>query len=70
LARSARPSLLTLLMFPVLLNMYCRLALAEERSAGARFGDAYRSYAEAVPRFLPRRMASGVRADVEILKDR
>ncbi|MBN8488587.1 MAG: isoprenylcysteine carboxylmethyltransferase family protein [Burkholderiales bacterium] len=47
------PTLLTLLMFPVLLLMYGRLARSEEREMEARFGEAYRRYAERTPRFLP-----------------
>jgi len=47
------PTLLTLLMFPVLLYMYVRLARREEREVEARFGKAYRSYAARTPAFLP-----------------
>ena len=43
------PTLLTLLMFPVLVIMYVRLARAEERDAIATFGAKRR-----VPRFIPR----------------
>jgi protein-S-isoprenylcysteine O-methyltransferase Ste14 len=53
------PTLLTLGMFPVLVWMYVRLAHREEREALAQFGNAYRSYAERVPRFLPRWSAAG-----------
>lgn len=49
------PTLITLVMFPILVTMYVRLAKREERDAMAEFGDAYRVYAEATPRFLPRR---------------
>ncbi|MBN8505955.1 MAG: isoprenylcysteine carboxylmethyltransferase family protein [Burkholderiales bacterium] len=48
------PTLLTLLMFPVLLLMYGRLARSEEREMEARFGEVYRRYAERTPRFLPK----------------
>ncbi|WP_192248472.1 methyltransferase family protein [Mesorhizobium silamurunense] len=48
------PTLLTLVMFPVLVVMYVRLARAEEREAVAEFGDAYRAYMKNVPGFLPR----------------
>lgn len=49
------PTILTLLMFPVLLVMYWRLALTEEREVKAELGDAYRRYAARVPRrFVPR----------------
>ena len=47
------PTILTLAMFPVLVVMYVRLAKAEEREAIAEFGDAYRSYAETIPGFVP-----------------
>ena len=48
------PTILTLLMFPVLVWMYVRLARQEEREAIAEFGDAYRQYAAKVPGFIPR----------------
>lgn len=48
------PTLLTLIMFPVLVAMYVRLSLAEEREARASFGAAYDAYAAQVPRFIPR----------------
>lgn len=48
------PTLLTVLMFPVLVVMYVRLARSEEREAEARFGAAYADYARRVPAFLPR----------------
>src|SRR3989338_2666690 len=38
------PTLLTLLMFPVLVAMYVRLARAEEREVARTFGDAYPRY--------------------------
>lgn len=48
------PTILTLIMFPVLVWMYVRLAHQEEREAIAEFGDAYRQYAVKVPGFIPR----------------
>ncbi len=48
------PTLLTLLMFPVLLVMYARLAASEETELRQRFGAAYDAYAARTPRFLPR----------------
>lgn len=48
------PTLLTLLMFPVLVWMYIRLARDEEEASRQRFGDAYEQYARRVPRFIPR----------------
>ena len=48
------PTLLTLAMFPVLVTMYVRLAHREEREVAAEFGDAWRTYAAATPRWVPR----------------
>jgi len=48
------PTLLTLVMFPVLVWMYVRLARSEEREAEAEFGETYRAYARRVPAFFPR----------------
>ena len=47
------PTLLTLLMFPVLVAMYVRLANREEAEVLAAFGDAYRRYAAATPAWIP-----------------
>lgn len=47
------PTLLTLLMFPVLVWMYVRLAHAEERDALAEFGEAYADYLKRTPAFWP-----------------
>lgn len=48
------PTLVTLVMFPILMVMYVRLARAEEREARQAFGQAYVRYAAATPAFLPR----------------
>lgn len=48
------PTILTVLMFPVLTLMYWRLSIREEREAVERFGDEYRAYAARVPRLIPR----------------
>jgi methanethiol S-methyltransferase len=55
------PTLLTLVMFPVLVWMYVRLARSEEREAEAEFGETYRAYARRVPAFLPRLSSARVR---------
>ncbi len=47
------PTLLTLAMFPVLVVMYVRLAITEERDSQREFGAAWDAYAAATPRFLP-----------------
>jgi protein-S-isoprenylcysteine O-methyltransferase Ste14 len=48
------PTLLTLIMFPILLLVYARLSFNEERDARARFGEDYTRYAARTPAFLPR----------------
>jgi protein-S-isoprenylcysteine O-methyltransferase Ste14 len=48
------PTLLTLVMFPVLVWMYVRLARTEERDAMAEFGEGYARYAANTPGFIPR----------------
>ena len=48
------PTLITLIMFPVLLIVYARLARREELDAIEAFGDAYRSYRDRTPAFTPR----------------
>ncbi len=47
------PTLLTLVMFPILVTMYVKLAHHEEREALAEFGEAYARYMATVPAFLP-----------------
>jgi protein-S-isoprenylcysteine O-methyltransferase Ste14 len=48
------PTILTLLMFPVLVYMYVRLARHEEKEVRREFGAVYERYAAAVPAFIPR----------------
>ena len=48
------PTLVTLVMFPILMVMYVRLARREEREAIDSFGTEYERYAAATPAFLPR----------------
>lgn len=47
------PTLPTVLMFPVLVFVYARLARREERDSIAAFGDDYLRYQENVPAFFP-----------------
>ncbi|EGX61032.1 hypothetical protein SZN_04236 [Streptomyces zinciresistens K42] len=49
------PTLPTLVMFPVLVWVYRRLALREEAEVAACFGTAWERYAARTPRFLPSR---------------
>lgn len=46
-------TLISLLMFPILVAMYVRLARREEAEAVAEFGDAYSVYKKTVPAFFP-----------------
>jgi len=48
------PTLLTLIMFPVLIWMYTRLARSEEAEVRQVFGGTYDRYAQIVPAFLPK----------------
>jgi protein-S-isoprenylcysteine O-methyltransferase Ste14 len=48
------PTILTLLMFPILLWMYTRLAFQEEREIRTEFGQDYNDYAVTTPAFIPR----------------
>lgn len=48
------PTILTVLMFPVLVWMYVRLARREEQNALAEFGEKYQCYWNATPGFWPR----------------
>lgn len=48
------PTLLTLVMFPILVASYVRLARTEEQWALQEFGDEYRHYAAQTPSFMPR----------------
>ena len=53
------PTVLTLVMFPILCAMYVRLSLTEEREAAKTFGAEWEHYASQTPRFLPRFGAAG-----------
>jgi len=48
------PTLVTLVMFPILVVMYVRLARREETEARAEFGAAYEEYAREIPGWIPR----------------
>jgi len=47
------PTLLTLVMFPILVAMYGRLSVTEEREMRERFGAEFDAYAARTPRFVP-----------------
>ncbi len=48
------PTLLTLIMFPILVWIYVRLAKSEEADAEKEFGDAWRVYVKETPAFIPK----------------
>ncbi len=52
------PTLITLIMFPVLVFMYVRLAQHEEREVLAEFDEKYRRYMLSTPAFFPRLRAT------------
>ncbi|QGG94123.1 methyltransferase family protein [Actinomarinicola tropica] len=49
------PTLPTLVMFPVLVVIYRRLSISEERAVRDTFGPAWDAYAAVTPRFVPSR---------------
>ena len=49
------PTLPTLVMFPILVVVYRRLAVREEPDVAAAFGAEWDAYASQTPRFIPRR---------------
>lgn len=55
------PTLVTGLMYPVLVIAYRRLAISEEREVRERFGAAWDAYALATPRFIPHRRPQATR---------
>ena len=48
------PTLPTLVMFPILVVVYVRLAKREERMAIEEFGDVYLRYMESTPGWVPK----------------
>jgi protein-S-isoprenylcysteine O-methyltransferase Ste14 len=47
------PTLITVIMFPILVTMYVKLARREEKEVIEEFGDEYRRYAAATSAFFP-----------------
>ena len=52
------PTLVTLLMFPILVTVYVRLAHREEREVAAELGEVWTRYARGTPRWFPRLRAT------------
>lgn len=48
------PTILTLLMFPILLFMYAKLAVSEEKEMEKEFGNSYLEYKRKTPAFIPK----------------
>ena len=48
------PTIITAVMFPVLVFVYYRLSKREESEIVKQFGEAYRRYAEKTPMFIPK----------------
>ena len=48
------PTLVTLVMFPILTYMYVRLSLKEEKISETEFGKEWTQYAAGTPRFFPK----------------
>jgi len=48
------PTLVTVVMFPILVTVYARLARREERDIRREFGQAWDEYARRTPSFIPR----------------
>ena len=57
------PTLVTLVMYPILLIMYARLGQREEKEMLAQFGDEYRRYMARVPAFIPKLDQSPLKGD-------
>ena len=49
------PTLITLVMFPILIGMYVHLAKTEEKEMIKEFGEPYKCYLAQIPRFIPSR---------------
>ena len=60
------PTIVTLVMFPILVYMYIRLARREERDALAEFGEVYLHYRQRVPAFIPRWADSSSQREREV----
>ena len=48
------PTVVTLLLFPVIAGAYYHLARKEEKAMISKFGEAYRAYMQSVPMFFPK----------------
>jgi protein-S-isoprenylcysteine O-methyltransferase Ste14 len=53
------PTLVTLVMFPILVTVYVRLSIREEKEVQKAFGPTWDEYAAKTPRFFPRLARGG-----------
>jgi len=54
------PTIVTLVMFPILIYMYVRLARSEDEAALKEFGDEYSDYAKHTPAFFPKQFSTNI----------
>ena len=59
-----------LIMYPILVILYLRLAKKEEADMLAEFGDAYRQYMKVTNRFLPNLRKGGYPCNTSLLKEK
>ena len=59
------PTLLTLIMFPILVGAYVHLAKKETKELGERFGEKYQIYRNLVPAFIPIRANRSSKTTIE-----
>ncbi len=59
------PTLLTLVMFPILLGSYLHLGKKEGRELAGRFGEEYQRYEHLVPAFIPIRTSHSTKPGLE-----
>ncbi len=53
------PTVITVVMFPIMVSVYAVLARREEHDCLAQFGDTYRDYMKRTPAFIPQFSATG-----------
>ncbi|HDL18626.1 MAG TPA: isoprenylcysteine carboxylmethyltransferase family protein [Bacteroidetes bacterium] len=63
------PTLITLIMWPILMFAYYRLSMREEREVENIFGDEYQNYRRQVPAFVPRFFYKRKKIDGAMEKD-
>lgn len=59
------PTIPTMIMWPILVLLYYKLARKEEKEMEKRFGEKYREYKQSVPMFIPKLRLSRVNSVTE-----